>query len=98
MNDSIPQSIDVFLKQLHDDDPHARYEAVCFFARAVFVDRFDEVYEAVWKLTKDPHEHVRWSAGIAASMMLARHFPLMNKGYISITNDYIPDFLGEWQE
>lgn len=97
MNVIIPQSIDGYLEQLTDKEPRARYDAIRFFAYSEFVDRFWEVYNAVWKLTEDIHPDIRWAAGIAASMIAARHMPIMNKGYISITaNEDFPNFLGEW--
>lgn len=92
----IPQSIDTYLEQLTSEEPRLRYEAICFFARSVFVERFWEVYNAVWRLTEDEHETVKSCAGIAASMITARHMPLMNKGYIGMTNGYITDYLTEW--
>lgn len=95
-NMEIPQSIDVYLEQLTNEDPRLRFEAIHHFALSVFLDRFNEVHEAVWKLTEDPHERVRWSAGIAASMITARHMPLKYSWYIGISNGYVPDFLGEW--
>lgn len=99
MNESIPQSIDVWLEQLHDDDPRLRYEAVHHFALSVFLDRFKEVYAAVWALTEDSHPYVRHAAGIAGSMISARHMPLKypdNLGF-SILGGNIPDFISEWR-
>lgn len=92
----VPQSIDSYLEQLKDPEPRLRYEAVCFFARSLFTDRYREVYDAVWVLTDDIYPQVRWGAGIAASMMSARHMPIMYPDMPSILGGYIPDFLTEW--
>lgn len=93
----IPQSIDSYLEQLTHEDPRMRYEAISFFARSVFVDRFWEVYNAVWACTEDANPRVHCAAGIAASMISARHFPLMNPGMTSSIIGDIPDYLGTWE-
>lgn len=97
---NIPQSIDGYLEQLTDEDPKLRYEAIHHFSLSVFLDRYNEVYEAVWVLTEDKHPYVRWSAGIAASMISARHMPLKypDNAMFSIMGSYIPDFISEWRD
>lgn len=99
MTDSIPQSIDVSLEQLNDPAPRLRYEAIHHLALSVFLDRFEEVYKAVEKLRdNDSHEYVKWAAGIAASMIMARHMPLKYPTLPSIHSGYIPDFIKEWRD
>lgn len=97
-NEIVPQSIDGYLEQLNDEDPRLRYEAICYFARSVFIERYWEVYNAVWKHTEDAHPRVSSAAGIAASMITARHFHLLHKSYPSITGGVTPDYLPEWGE
>lgn len=111
MTNSIPQSIDACLEQLTSDEPKLRYEAVHRLALIQLGSRFYEVYDAVWKTTKDPHPRVRWAAGIAASMMSARHSPggILNREDIpyeinSLADNTqkddlgIPDFISDWKE
>jgi len=112
VSEIVPQSIDSYLEQLIDEDPKLRYEAIHWLALKTLGDRFNECYDAVWARTEDNHPRVHWAAGIAASMMSARHSPYsmfntaldmpyeINSLSANVPKDNagIPDFIPEWDD